>query len=372
MLLRPRRNQTELAVTPHPARLRLRHVESIEAVRYITALSLLRRRDLRLIAVWHPSFLMQLLEATKSNWDALLDDIRKGGCDVAASIPSAVRNVAMAHFPAEPRRARELSRCGPSAPGKIWPNLKLISCWADCHAAFAAKRLADLFLSVHLQPKGLLATEGVVTIPFADVTPVAVQSHFFEFIDAARNIRKLPELAVGADYDVVITTAGGLWRYRLRDRVRVTGFLEGTPCLKFIGKEGLISDRFGEKLSDAFIAGALQAAFRQKALSPVFAMLAPDTNGEAFWYTLYIEAPAMVGLAPIIDKELSHNPGYAYCRALGQLAHPRIFLLSESGFSAYSAQMVKTGMRLGDIKPVSLSTFLGWSAVFMGDFFVES
>ena len=37
----------------------VRHIDSIEAFRYITMLLLLRRSDLSIISVWHPSFLEQ-------------------------------------------------------------------------------------------------------------------------------------------------------------------------------------------------------------------------------------------------------------------------------------------------------------------------
>src|SRR5207253_3840795 len=41
----------------------LQHAPSLETFRYATLLALLRCRDLRLISVWHPSFLSLLLDA---------------------------------------------------------------------------------------------------------------------------------------------------------------------------------------------------------------------------------------------------------------------------------------------------------------------
>src|SRR6185436_5150092 len=41
----------------------VRWIENMDAFRYVTLLHLLRRRDLALVSVWHPSFLGLLLDA---------------------------------------------------------------------------------------------------------------------------------------------------------------------------------------------------------------------------------------------------------------------------------------------------------------------
>ena len=89
---------------------------------------------------------------------------------------------------------------------------------------------------VHIQPKGLLATEAIVTLPFRCLTPLAVRSHFFEFLRDGRPYLA-HQLVPGEVYSVVVTTGGGLYRYRLEDKVQVNGFVERTPSLAFLGKE---------------------------------------------------------------------------------------------------------------------------------------
>ena len=67
----------------------LRHVSDMGAFRYLTLLSLVRQSDLRLISVWHPSFLALLLDALPVCWNNLLDDLREGTCRYSARLPSA-------------------------------------------------------------------------------------------------------------------------------------------------------------------------------------------------------------------------------------------------------------------------------------------
>ena len=83
------RQRLASAVMAVPDALRL--IKSVEIFRYVTLLCLLRQRELRLISVWHPSFLTLLLDALPASWDALLADIGNGSCKYASSVSPVVR-----------------------------------------------------------------------------------------------------------------------------------------------------------------------------------------------------------------------------------------------------------------------------------------
>jgi hypothetical protein len=334
----------------------LRLVKDIEVFRYVTLLCLLRQRELRLISVWHPSFLTLLLDALPANWPELLSDIRSGQCKYADNLPPVVFNALKLH--PLPQREDELRCVNPQKPETLWPRLKLISCWGDGSAEFAAASLKKLFPNAMLQPKGLLATEAFVTIPFAGLQPVAVRSHFFEFVDDSGAVHRVHELRAGQTYEVVVTTAGGLWRYRLRDRVQVTDFIARTPSLRFLGRSGNVSDLFGEKLCEAFVTEQIQQALAALDTSPTFVLLAPDKDTAGCHYTLYVEGKSPNELAESLDSALRRNPHYAYCRDLGQLRPIRLFAISERGYETFVKRQSSAGARLGDIKPTFFSRIL--------------
>ncbi|HWO34164.1 MAG TPA: GH3 auxin-responsive promoter family protein [Candidatus Acidoferrum sp.] len=225
----------------------LKYITSIEDWRYITALLLLRRRDLSLVSVWHPSFFSLLMQTIRDHWSQLLSEISSGICAMAKGLPSAASGVI--RFRSDPRRSEELRISGPLKIDQLWPKLKILSCWTDGHAAGAVAELAQSMGSVVVQPKGLIATEGVISIPFQGQHPLAIRSHYLEFQDAAGQVRCSSELQQDHEYNVVLTTGGGLWRYRLDDRVVVDGMLGPTPSIRFVGKSAQLSDRVGEKLS---------------------------------------------------------------------------------------------------------------------------
>jgi hypothetical protein len=216
-----------------------------------------------------------------------------------------------------------------------------------------------------IQPKGLIATEAFVSLPFAGRHPLAVLSHFFEFLDDRGDARLADELEEGGEYRVVVTTGGGLYRYALQDRVRVDGRVGRTPSIRFLGKEDHVSDRFGEKLSEGFVAGVLRRLFDRHGLRPRFALLAPETGAAGTSYVLFVEHPAPPAtLAAELDEALAENPHYRYCRELRQLSPARVAPLRCDGYAAYADECTRRGQRLGDIKASALSARDGWAGVF--------
>jgi GH3 auxin-responsive promoter len=345
----------------------VRWVHDIESFRYVTLLFLLHRRDLSLISVWHPSFLTLLLDALAPHWPSLIDDVRDGTIRPPKPFDAQLQQRLLGSLRPRPHRAAELATLAPDRITSIWPRLGLISCWGDAHARAHLPAVQRMIPGVAIQPKGLLATEAVVTIPFAGRMPLAIRSHFFEFFRDGRSYLA-HQLQTGEQYSVVVTTGGGLYRYRLDDLVEVNGFVGKTPALTFLGKADHVSDLCGEKLNESFVARALEQACRLAGVEPRWALLAPDRMTGTAGYTLYVEstdAPP-IALAEFLEAGLSHNPHYQYCRSLGQLAPIRVFHSSGSMWPRYLAKCVERGQRLGDVKPLALSTSDGWSSVFEG------
>ncbi len=336
----------------------LRLVADLECSRYLTLLCLLRQRDLRLVSVWHPSFLALLLDALPRRWDELLADIANGGC-ARRDLPPAVSRAMQTS--AQPARARELRGADPAKPLTLWPFLKVVSCWGDGQAALAFADLQRRLPGVVLQAKGLLATEAFVSIPLRGKHPLAVTSHFFEFADARGAVFPAEDLKRGETYSVIVTTAGGLWRYRLGDFVEVDGLVGKTPSLRFLGRGRSVSDLRGEKLAEPFVTRAIAETCAVLGFATPFAMLAPETDSAGAWsYTLFAEGTALPELTARLDAALRENPHYALCRDLGQLGPLRSFQIVSHAYETFCAVGISEGQRPGDIKPRALSSRTDW------------
>lgn len=317
----------------------VRHLRDLATFRRTVLYHLIRHADLRLVSVWHPSFFSLLLDALVSEWDWLGRELVRHG---------------------QRGRARALRRADPVDPLTVWPNLRVVSCWTEAHAAGSAAELQRRLPRVRIQSKGLLATEACVTVPFAGRHPLALQSHFFEFIDEGGRVRPAADLRGGGVYEVVVTTGGGLWRYRLGDQVEVTAGVDRTPALRFLGRAGNVSDLRGEKLSEPFVAGVL-ARLCPRAR---FALLAPDVSGRVPQYVLYLEDEAPPTLPAQLEAALGENPHYALARDLGQLDGVVVRRIERGGYAAFVAAETARGRRLGDIKPVALSRRPDWARIF--------
>lgn len=332
----------------------LRHVHDVRAFWALTLLALLRARDLRVISIWHPSFLDLLVDAAATTWPDLLEAIASGDCPWADALPPEARG-AWRHRPA-PARAGELRRIGANDWARWWPHLQVVSCWGEQAAEAGWARLRRALPRVLVQAKGLLATEGVVTIPFRATHVLAVTSHYFEFLDERGEVCGAHQLARGNRYEVVVTNGGGLWRYRLGDVVECTGHVRTTPALRFLGRAGQGSDLRGEKLTEVFVAEVLRALWPESAL-PELAALRPAELDDVACYELLVSPDGLVrassALAVQLDELLSANPHYALARRLGQLAMPRVVAVAAG---SRRAEIGAQAGRLGDAKPRVLVT----------------
>ncbi len=370
--------QAALAVPPQ-----VRQIDDMETFRYVTLLFLLRSRSLALISVWNPTFLTLLVSRLPGWWPGLAADIAAGDLSAPAELPADLQAQLVLLNRPDSQRAAEIRAAfqTESDPGaihaRLWPHLRLISCWTEAQAALYVPELARLFPQARLQGKGLIATEGFISLPLVgrEGAALAIRSHFFEFLDQGENGRTGPllahELEPGGCYTVIVTTGGGLYRYQLHDLVQVVGYWGGCPLLRFLGKEAHVSDWFGEKLNEHHVQQALASLLADQAIHPTFVMLACDEAAGRFAYTLFIEVngvsdEALRRLGDELETALQQNYHYRYCRHLGQLDPVRIFHINGHALDVYMSICQAFGQRAGDIKPVALHHRRGWLRAFQG------
>jgi hypothetical protein len=349
-------------------------VEDMEASRYVTLRFLVDSTDLAFVSVWSPTFLTLLVRALDEWAPRLIEDVERGTLTPPAPLPRPLVARLERRLTPRPARARELARIA-GRTGRVhlpdvWPRLSLISCWTSGDAARFVPELAAAFPGVEIQGKGVLATEGVVSIPMLGYpgAAVAVTSHFYEFadVDAPREPPRLVhELVPGRRYSVILTTSGGLYRYALRDLVTVVGRIGATPLVEFIGRSGLVSDLCGEKLDATHVARALDSAVARVDVRCGFLLLAPEL-GERPYYALFVEAPGvpdgeLAQLAIEVESDLARSPSYATCRRLGQLGRVRAFRVQGHGSAAYLERCSRLGQRAGAVKPTAFHPMPGWS-----------
>lgn len=215
----------------------------------------------------------------------------------------------------------------------VWPGLATVSCWADAQSAAWRGRVEER-AGIEIEPKGLVATEGVTSIPVSDQRVIADGVHFHEFIDIETDeVFVATELRGGVEYEVVLTTAAGLWRYRTGDLIR---FDEGGGVV-FLGRRGGGCDLVGEKVTQA-------AVIRGFAELGTRGFVAVDER--RCCYTIYAEK-----CDEGVKNEMMRNPYFEQAVGLGQLAVVHSRLPDDWMRRWENYQVIVSGARLGDVKP---------------------
>jgi hypothetical protein len=314
-----------------------------------TLVHLLRRPDLGFVSVWHPSFFALLLDHLEADWDALLREVSAGGTSGADRERS---------LKGDPERARALRRMGP-VPAGIWPRFKVLSAWSHASSEGPAKALAARLPGVRLIPKGLAATEGIVSLPWEGRHPLAITSHFLEFIDGRGEARLAHELEPGGEYEAVLTTSGGLWRMRTGDAVEAGERVGATPSIRFLGRLSQVSDLCGEKLHEAHVTRAL---LRLDGLigGTAWRLVLPAADGKG--YLLVLDRPPGDPGAVIarLESGLRENPHYRLAAEMGQLRPLALALVPPRADARLLGLLTGSGQAPGTAKPPWFGRDPGW------------
>ena len=317
----------------------LKQIQDPTEYRKALSLSLLSAQDLEIISIWNPNYLESLMTFISVN---------------RAEFAKSVSN---------PEITKELNK--PQSENinwkLIWPELKILSCWTEGSAETFSIRLQGLLNGVYTQGKGLLSTEAAMTLPLIQASGSIpfLTDVFFEFIDADQNIHLVHNLKQGQEYSIVITQNSGLLRYKMGDRVLVTGFYNEAPLLKFLGRDSLVSDLVGEKLNIQYVEQSLSTIQGVANESFVFS----DIHENPPCYRLVIAEHQSAQVAESLEAEFMKTTHYRLARLLGQLG-PVKATKSSSPEKAYYSSYEKLGLKWGDIKFQKLITRRDFAAIF--------
>ena len=287
-------------------------------------------------------------------------------------------------YPGNPARAAELRALArssepPLAAHRVWPKLELMVSWrSPVQTAYL-----DL-LQPHLGPVAqrdylLMASEGIIAIPFEDSVSgglLATPIHFYEFIPEQQAERADPdvllahELEVGQSYVVLLSTTAGLYRYNIADVVRVRAMRGRTPIIEFLYRTGATSSITGEKLTEEQVVGAVGAVAARMRVGLEGFTLAPAREGFPR-YVLLAELAArpergvLAELPRLIDAELQgRNIEYAAKRKSQRLDAPELWIVARGAYEGLRRRRVAQGANDAQLKPVGLTRDAGFTRQF--------
>ncbi len=275
----------------------LKKIENEFDFKHIISLFLISNRDLEIISIWSPTYLLEIIHHIQNNHLQLRTDLNNG-------FYKTWRFTSISLASLEPK--------------SCFPSLKLISCWGSSTSKYHFQGLKEKLHWVKFQKKGLLATEGPYTIPIIEAKGFLplLNEIYYEFIDKDGSILSIDQLQKNQTYELIISQFGGLYRYKTNDLVKCTHYYKSTPCLDFIGRSGIISDIVGEKISEQDVINALA--------NTAFRAMVPEVKQRR--YILLIDSSEQIVEKSVeeIEKNLCENYHYHYARKIGQLKRLKI------------------------------------------------
>lgn len=306
------------------------------------------QKDVRAIVSINPVTLHLFAETLARNTARLIDDLRSG-----AGLPGSVADSSLAgrlRAAADPRGGRLL-------PVDLWPRVSFLGCRKSANAALYIPKLYTLFgEQVEVLPYSTAGAEGSQAIPVDrhdSAGIAAIGSAFMEFLPATEAWRAdsstslVHELELGAEYQTVLTTPDGLYRYAIGDIFKVVGFFGRVPQLEYRGRTGRFSSIAGERLSERQVVDAGQLVASRFGLDLAMFTCCPRPTPRPH-YVFVMETSARAAersaIAAALDDELGlTNPDYREARASGTLAPVSVELVDPGAFHDHWLRSVLRG-----------------------------
>ncbi len=342
-------------------------------MKYIKARYALQDPDLIYLMSIFMSTMSDLMKYIFDNYQMLVNDIRTGTIDKDVDIPVELRQKLEQKLKPDPKRADQLLKIFLNEPDKgiirkIWPKMLLVvAIGTGEFAPFTEKMRYYCGDKVTFSFGLYAASEAIMayaTEPEDEDFLMVTDSGFFEFLPADdENARPLlsHELEKGKLYEIIITSASGLYRYRIKDVIRVTGFVGKNPKIQFAYRKQQLINITGVKLTSEHITTAIKGFETELGVRVLDYSLYADTDFAPWRIIAFMEFDEPVDekdrgiVREIFDQELTKvNAEYGRMLKIGECSPCAVCSVKKNTYNEYRKQKVKNGASDNQVKTVRI------------------
>ena len=343
--------------------------------RYLHTRFALSEPDIRDISVVFITKLLDIMRYIEGSWRMLVQDIETGAIDASVQLPADVRENLQAQIAPNPERARELREIFergfdvPIAP-QIWPRLTVIRSVAGGGFTPYTQRLRRFIgADVHIMYTGYSASEGAFSVPYEMDNPASVmlpRSVYFEFVSVDNpdyeHTLGVEDLEEGKDYEVIITSGSGFYRYKMRDAVRCVGHMGKMPTIEFLYRLDQTVNLVGEKTSEMVLRKMADSIAKRMSFDLVDFSLYPNTEAVPPRYEFLFEfynvdhsKIDMDELARVTNEEV-RAAAYSVAEEIdgGAMGDVVVHVLQDETYQLWVDMRVAHGKVDNQIKPVHI------------------
>lgn len=303
----------------------------------------------------------------RSHWEIIVDDIEKGVISDSIDITPALRRTLSKKIRPMPERAAYLRRqfeqgFDSTLLSRLWPNLTMISGIGNASFRPATEYVRSVAGDVPFDFSIYGASEGLVAACYelenTDMQ-LLTDSCFYEFIpsgEPADNVLTLDQLEKGKQYEILITTQAGLYRYHLKDVIEVKGFRNKVPLISFVYRKGQYFNIAGEKFSEEDARTTVEMFGKAHGISVNDWLFYQDDSVVPSRYALVVESDADIDWDGCID-ELEHimgkcNKRYPSQREKAYISRMIVQKQQPGTHQAWAQLCISRGASASQIKPV--------------------
>ncbi|XP_027106047.2 probable indole-3-acetic acid-amido synthetase GH3.1 [Coffea arabica] len=282
-----------------------------------------REQVLRVGAVF-ASGLLRAIRFLNLNWKQLTHDIRTGSLNPRVTDPLVRECVARILRPDPELADFVANECAKESweriITRIWPNTKYLDVIVtgamaqyiptlDYYSGGLPKACtmyasSECYFGLNLNPMSKPSEVSYTIMP---------NMAYFEFLphdpnspgftrDSPPKLVDLADVEIGKEYELVITTYAGLYRYRVGDILRVTGFHNSAPQFRFVRRKNVLLSIDSDKTDEAELQKAVENA----------SQLLREYNTSVVEYTSFADAKTIPGHYVIywelLVKDAAHSP----------------------------------------------------------------
>ena len=330
--------------------------------------SLLAEQKITYISANFASNVLEAIQLLEEEWQQLLEDIEHGQICKNLNLDSSIRNELESILQPNPVLAQKLQiefeKGFENIVPRIWPQLSYVGCITTGSMELYKEKLKFYLGDVPLYSHGYGASEswlGVNLKPEREPPAYVITPHaaFFEFIPVEEidldppSTIDLSSLEIGKNYEVVVTTVAGLYRYRLGDIVKCVDYYNQSPMVEFLYRRGSLLNIVGEKVSENEIFTAICETLKNLGNENQIVDYTTriDLSYSPLRYVLYIELSQEFEVLPnlklyqnkIDDILSSLNVLYLNFRESNSIEKPQIKLVKRDTFKSLKQKILSRG-----------------------------
>ncbi len=340
--------------------------------RYIHARFALQERKVTYVAATFSSIILEMFRYIEDHHELLIKDIETGTIDESIDFPSEVRESLLKKIKPDPKRAAEIRKVFENWTNepwalKLWPKLQYIYSAAGANFSPYTEKLKKNILGdqVHIFYQGVSASEGMFSAVYqmdredSILVPDGCFMEFKDTDDENAPFLTMDRLEKDKSYELIITNYSGLYRYRMHDILRVTGFYNKTPLVVFENRTGYAANIRGEKTSEAAVRYSIEETEKALGLDVWDYSIYSDVDAEPPAYVMLTELSSRPdGVTNedirkcLKEKLMLANKNIVHHFEDGYLGDLKLIVLQPETYLLYRDVMIMKGTSASQLKPV--------------------